>query len=136
MLIGKSTVKYLVDEAKRLNLDGVELLDSIPESRLSDIYNGVGPDRFPWILRVILSICNICILPAVLIHDVEFSIGGTEDDFHHANIRLYNNAKTCILDKFNDSKFLESLGFTKVALFAKLCNIFGRRGWKFTDGRD
>lgn len=87
----KRTVSQLVSIASRHDLAGREILDGFSEAELKNIYNGIGPDRFPDWLRTIVTEANGLFEPAALIHDVRYHIGGTKKDFTAANDEFRDN---------------------------------------------
>lgn len=93
--MGKS-IQQLIDSAARHGLDGAEILDSFDETELANIYNGIGPDRFPAWLRAIVTEANGLFEPAALIHDVRYHIGGDREDFTYANDEFRSNCYTLV----------------------------------------
>ena len=47
----ETEVESLITEAKSLNLENIGILDRYSLSQIAEIYNGIGPDRFPEWLR-------------------------------------------------------------------------------------
>ena len=86
----------LITIAKQNQLAGMEMLDDFSYLKLARIYNGVGPDRFPDWLRTIVTEANGLFEPAALIHDVEYYIGGTKENFTAANDRFRENCYTLV----------------------------------------
>ena len=80
----------------QMNLKGKEIVKDFSISEIEAIYNGIGPDRFPEWLRIIITDVNNLLQPAAVIHDVRFDIGGTKEDFHAANREFYENCLTII----------------------------------------
>ena len=121
-------------EAIRLNLDCNDVFVKLDDETIAREFNYIGPDRFPKWLRETLARLHSCLLPAVLIHDLDYYIGGTKEDFHAANRRLNKNMKRCL--KANRSKFgLISYWVERIhiRLFYKLCEKYGFEGWNKTN---
>ena len=85
------TITELICIAKQNQLEGAEILDDYSYLELARIYNGIGPDRFPDWLRAIVTEANGLFEPAALIHDAEYWIGGTKENFTAANDRFRAN---------------------------------------------
>lgn len=86
----------LITIAKQNHLAGAEILDQFSLPDIATIYNGIGPDRFPDWLRAIVTEANGLFEPAALIHDIEYHIGGTKENFTAANDRFRENCYTLV----------------------------------------
>ena len=65
------TTYELIQKAYSLDLEGVHILDKYSITQVSEIYNGIGPDRFPnWLRKIVTESAGI-FEPAAVIHDVE-----------------------------------------------------------------
>ena len=85
--------------AIRLHLDGSQHLEYLPLEVLATAYNGTGPEFLPQKIRDLLDGACRPFLPAVMIHDVDFTFSdGSEESFKQANSRLLCNCITCALD--------------------------------------
>lgn len=127
------SVHELVKRAEKYNLWHLHSLQQIPEDRLLDDYNGVGPDRWPEWLRNAVSWLLQDILEAVIIHDEDYTIGGNYADFLEANAVLADNI--CILAK-------KKYGFWRIRRYfllalapqiEQLTNRYGWVGWNSMD---
>lgn len=125
------TVEILLQKIKELNLDGQDVISHYSVEDIARIYNGIGPDRFPDWLRNFLSELNEIILPAALIHDLDYDLGGNWDDFYASNKRLGNNSIKCIKDKFGKYSLKYWFYLAKVHVFVKICNKYGKPGWNY-----
>ena len=125
----KTPVTDLILTAARLGLEGQEiLLDySIPE--LEQIYNGIGPDRFPDWMREIVTEANGLFEPAALIHDVRYHIGGTREDFTAANSEFRANCYTLIYARFAWYDPRRYKWLFRAWRYAAYCEEFGWPGW-------
>lgn len=84
------------DAAIRLHLDGSHFLAYLPLEVLAASYNGTGPEFLPDSIRQKLDGACRPFLPAVMIHDVDFTLSdGSEESFKQANTRLLGNCITC-----------------------------------------
>lgn len=83
----------------RLNLDGCNTVSALSIDELASAFNGTGPSFFPTRIRAKLDNAARPLLPAIMVHDVDFQKStGREDDFHSANDRLLRNAIRCACD--------------------------------------
>lgn len=84
------------DAAIRLHLDESQYLAYLPIEVLAASYNGTGPEFLPDSIRQQLDAACRPFLPAVMIHDVDFTFSdGSEASFRQANLRLLRNCITC-----------------------------------------
>ena len=84
------------DAAIRLHLDGSQHLAYLPLEVLAAAYNGTGPEFLPQKIRDLLDGACRPFLPAVMIHDVDFTFSdGSEESFKQANRRLLFNCIRC-----------------------------------------
>ena len=67
----QTEVENLISEARALNLENVGILDRYSMEEVSNIYNGIGPDRFPEWLRKTLDKLHPSLRVVALIHDLE-----------------------------------------------------------------
>ena len=90
----ETEVESLITEAKSLNLENIGILDRYSLSQIAEIYNGIGPDRFPEWLREMLDELHPSLCVVALIHDLEYYEGGAKEEFTESNERFYRNGKT------------------------------------------
>ena len=84
------------DAAIRLHLDGSQFLAYLPIDVLAASYNGTGPEFLSQKLRDLLDGACRPFLPAVQIHDVDYTFSdGSKASFKLANLRLLRNCITC-----------------------------------------
>ncbi len=94
----KSAVKFTADQIRNLKrmanekkLKGADVLDQYTDDQMIESFNGAGSSSAPewerWILTKILQKK----LPAILIHDMQFRKGGTDEDFKRVNEELRDN---------------------------------------------
>lgn len=126
-------VSTMIEKSMELGLDDNGLFDKYPIEKIMEVYNGVGPDRFKSWFRDMLSEINAVILPAVLIHDLDYDYGGNWDDFHKANARLGSNAQKCVENEYGICSWRYWFYLAKIYIFVKLCNKYGKPGWHFVE---
>ena len=125
----KKSVQQLIDSAARHGLDGIEILDSFAETELANIYNGIGPDRFPAWLRAIITEANGLFEPAALIHDVRYHIGGTREDFTYANDEFRANCYTLVRAAYSWYDPRRYKWLFRAWRYAGYCQEFGWTGF-------
>lgn len=86
-------------EVERLQLDGWEFVLAVPLDSLLKSYNGTGPEDLPEAIREKLDKIAKPFLPAVMVHDLDFTWSdGTVKAFNAANKRLFKNCIICATD--------------------------------------
>lgn len=128
------TVKELIQKARKLHLENVEILDRYSEEEISRIYNGIGPDRFPDWLRKIVTESAELFEAAALIHDVEYDEGGTREQFTAANDRFRRNCYTLVKDRYGWYDIRRYLWMNKARRWSNYCELFGWSGWTKPEG--
>ncbi len=99
---------------------------NIPPSEAIRIYNGVGPEFLNSDLRKVLDKISKELLPAVMIHDVDFTYGdGTLEDFHRANLSLKMNGIKCANFVYPWYHYKRYLIRAQAKAYAKLCDTIG-----------
>ena len=94
-----STISRLRTEVARLRLIGRDLVLALSLDDLAAAYNGTGPEFLPDAIRAKLDDFARPFLPAVMVHDVEFTYSdGTVGSFRSANRRLLVNCIICACD--------------------------------------
>lgn len=127
--IPMESLETLCKIAREYNLEHVEILRKYTREELSHIFNGIGPDRFPAVLRELLDTLHPSLLPVALIHDVEYEEGGSEADFKASNDRFLTNGKKMAFAKFSWYDPRRYLVWNKARQFSNLCQLFGLKGW-------
>ena len=128
------TVKELIRKARELNLENVGILDRYSVEEIAGIYNGIGPDRFPEVLREFLNTLHPTLQVVALIHDLEYYEGGTRKQFTESNDRFYRNGKTAAFAEYGWYDPRRYLVWNKARQFRNLCELFGRSGWTKPEG--
>ncbi len=124
----------LVQKARDLKLENVEILDRYSEAEIAEIYNGIGPDRFPDWLRKIVTESAELFEAAALIHDVEYDEGGTREQFTAANDRFRRNCYTLVKDRYGWYDIRRYLWMNKARRWSNYCELFGWSGWTKPEG--
>ena len=128
-----SEVEKLMAEARMLNLENVGILDRYSMEEVANIYNGIGPDRFPEWLREMLDELHPSLCVVALIHDLEYYEGGSREEFSESNERFYRNGKTVAFAKYTWYDPRRYLVWNKARQFRNICNAFGWTGWNRTE---
>ena len=96
-MISRREVILLIDQIHQMDLERSDWFDDKTDLQLQQNFNGVGPDWMPDDLREVLSEYLEFFMPAVLIHDADFTwMEKTHPEFNLANKRLYRNCKKII----------------------------------------
>ena len=119
----------LISKAYSLDLEGVHILDKYSVGEIGKIYNRIGPDRFPAIIRKALNKLHPTLLPVALIHDLEYHEGGTSEQFTESNDRFYRNGKKAAFSAYSWYDPRRYLVWNKARQFRNLCQLFGWEGW-------
>ena len=127
--MSSATTIELVRKAYDLKLENVHILDKYSITEIGKIYNGIGPDRFPDWLREIVTASAGLFEPAALIHDVEYHVGGTREQFTAANDRFKQNCYTLVKDRYGWYDPRRYLWLNKARRWGNYCQFFGWDGW-------
>ena len=91
-----SDVSKLRAAVARLRLLGMDRVLSMSVEALAESYNGTGPEFLPQRIRQKLDAVCRPLLPAVMVHDVDFDLSdGSRRSFIIANQHLFWNCITC-----------------------------------------
>lgn len=124
-------VARIQDEVIRLRLDGWEFVKSYQPAELAECYNGTGPEFLPEQIRAKLDDIASPFLPAVMVHDVDFTWSdGTVTAFRAANIRLLRNCITCALDAQPWNSWRRYVLLLEAVTIYKACKQFGWIAWR------
>ena len=118
------------DAAIRLHLDGSQFLAYLPLEVLAASYNGTGPEFLPDSIRQKLDGAGRPFLPAVMIHDVDFTLSdGSEESFKQANTRLLGNCITCALNAHPWTSWKRYALILEAWALYRACEKFGWVAW-------
>ena len=105
-MVTKKELSELLDKIIDYNLEINSEYWKLKQSDLLGIYNGIGPDSFPDYIRNKLSQMLELLLPAVLIHDIDFYFSDcTPKSFYESNNRFYRNIKKIIKHNYSPYSF-------------------------------
>lgn len=122
-------IEELIRKIKTMELEGAEILDRFTAEAIGKIYNGIGPDRFPdWLRKIVTESAGI-FEPAAVIHDVEYDIGGTWQDFTDANERFRRNCYRLVKAEYPWWSPLRYAWLNKARRWANYCQLFGWEGF-------
>ena len=124
------TLTQIITTAKQNNLEGIDIINQFTYLEILHIYNGIGPDRFPEKVRELVTEINELFAPAALIHDLEYYIGGTKEDFTAANDRFRRNCYTLAKAAYGWYDPRRYYWLFKAWRFAGYCQEFGWEGYR------
>lgn len=105
---------------------GLEMRIHLPVEEVARIYNGVGPEWMREELRAKADKLSQTLLPAVMIHDVDYEYGsGTMLDFQLANRRLEANGRKCADYRYGWYNPMRYIVRHQAKVYAKLCDLLG-----------
>ena len=122
-------IEELIRKIKTMELEGAEILDRFTAEAIGKIYNGIGPDRFPDWLRELVTESAGIFEPAAVIHDVEYDIGGTWQDFTDANERFRRNCYRLVKAEYPWWSPLRYAWLNRARRWANYCQLFGWEGF-------
>lgn len=126
-----TTLSDIRDAAIRLHLDGSQHLAYLPMEVLAAAYNGTGPEFLPQNIRDLLDGACRPFLPAVMIHDVDFTFSdGSEESFKQANTRLLGNCITCAMDAHPWTSWRRYALIAEAYVIYRACAKFGWVAWR------
>ena len=118
------------DAAIRLHLDGSQFLACLPIDVLAASYNGTGPEFLPDSTRQKLDAACRPFLPAVQIHDVDYTFSdGSVKAFKQANTRLLRNCITCAMDAHPWTSWKRYALILEAWALYRACEKFGWIAW-------
>ena len=125
-----ATVTRLRAEVARLRLVGRDLVLALPLDALAAAYNGTGPEFLPDAIRAKLDDFARPFLPAVTVHDVDFTYSdGTVGSFRSANRRLLVNCLICALDAHPWHSWRRYALILEAYALYRACAKFGWIAW-------
>ena len=125
-----ATVSHLRAEVARLLLFGRDLVLAQPLDVLAAAYNGTGPEFLSDAIRAKLDDFARPFLPAVMVHDVDFTNSdGTVGSFRSANRRLLVNCIICALDAHPWHSWRRYALILEAYALYRACAKFGWIAW-------
>lgn len=128
-------IQKLLRICQAAELEGLDLVRNFRLQELAEIYNGIGPDRFPEKLRLALDKLHPSLLPAVFIHDIQYHVGGTKADFSASNELFKSNGRKMAFYNYAWYDPRRYIVWNKARFFGDLCQAFGWKGWNKTEER-
>ncbi len=110
-------------------LEGLDIAEQFELEELTNIYNGIGPDRFPEVLRTALDKLHPSLLPVAFIHDIQYHVGGTRKDFTAANDLFKTNGKRMAFARYAWYDPRRYMVWNTARRFGNLCEMFGLKGY-------
>lgn len=127
----KSEVAFLRFMCVSLGLENADILDKYTDAELADSFNGIGPDFFPEWMVSAMNRLSPELLPACMIHDVEWmESDGTMESFHESNGRLRRNGKIIASSLYGFWHPKRYIVKWKARAFSKACESFGCGIWQ------
>lgn len=124
-------IRGLRDVADLYELGNREILLKYSDEELTVIYNGLGSDGFPYLVRKVLTGTNRHLEASALIHDVEWTeADGTYESFTKSNARFTSNSKKYAESKFSVLNPVRYFVIFKGKAFGDLCQKYGWAAWK------
>ncbi|OQA82184.1 MAG: hypothetical protein BWY31_03326 [Lentisphaerae bacterium ADurb.Bin242] len=128
-------ILQLIRKAVECELEGTWIFQRYTMAELAEIYNGIGPDWIPEKLRRFCTKWGWLFEPAALIHDVEYFLGGSEEDFQNSNERFKRNGIKLARAEFSAWNPCRFVWISRARRWGNWCRIFGRTGYHFvSDG--
>lgn len=125
------TVSHLRAEVARLRLYGRDLVLALSPDHLAAAYNGTGPEFLPRAIRAKLDDFARPLLPAVMVHDVDYTFSdGTVGSFRSANRRLLVNCILCALDANPWHSWRRYALILEAYALYRACAKFGWIAWR------
>ena len=98
--------------------------------------NGIGADWMPEVLCDLISTLNPTLKPVAAIHDVEYTIGGTEEDRKAADDRFLENGLKAANYTYGWYNPLRYRVRHQAYKYHALLTAFGSAAWKYTDEKN
>ena len=125
-----TSVSTIRAEVARLRLLGYRRVGALSDADLAAAYNGTGPEFLPATIRAKLDAFACTFLPAVMVHDVDYTFSdGTVGSFRSANRRLLVNCLICALDAHPWHSWRRYALILKAYALYRACAKFGWIAW-------
>ena len=117
-------------EVSRLELQGRDAVLALTLDELDAAFNGCGPEFLPEGARQTLDRVTTVFAPAVMVHDVEFTLAdGLKAAFDAANLRLLVNCAKCALDAAPWYSWKRYALYAEAWTIYRACEKFGWIAW-------
>ena len=120
-------IEALQKKAIKLNLEEAPIIAQFTPEELLIVWNGIGPEWLPAVVRYKLTKYLAIFAPACFIHDFHFwAMGNTLKEFEWANDCLERNARRCIDGETKWYQILRRMaGYYAAHLLAEACRKYG-----------
>lgn len=125
-----SDISAIRADVVRLRLAGHRRVGTLADADLADAYNGTGPEFLPDAIRARLDAVTRPFRPAVMVHDVDFTLSdGTVGSFRAANRRLLVNCIICACDAHPWYSWRRYALILESVVIYRACAKFGWIAW-------
>ena len=122
----EATALRMLNLCRHYKLSGTDLAEGFTAAQLAAMFNGIGPESWPQVLRDALDNLAADLLPTAFIHDIRFATGdGTREDFERANKELRENGEKIAAAKYVWYDPRRYITRRRARTFANLCQCFG-----------
>ena len=120
-------IEALQKKAVELDLEEAPIIAQFTPEELLIVWNGIGPEWLPAVVRYKLTKYLAIFAPACFIHDFHFwAMGNTLEEFEWANDVLERNARRCIDSETKWYQLLRRMaGYYAAHLLAEACRNYG-----------
>ena len=120
-------IAELQQKAVELDLEEAPIIAQFTPEELLIVWNGIGPEWLPAVVRYKLTKYLAIFAPACFIHDFHFwAMGNTLKEFEWANDCLERNARRCIDGETKWYQILRRMaGYYAAHLLAEACRKYG-----------
>ena len=122
-------IEALIAKADEWELHGRSILHQYSIRTMVKEFNGVGPDRMNPFWRWFLTKLSQRYLPAVLIHDMEYTTGGDEEAFHRSNLNLKTNLRIILNKLFHKWNPWYWVEYAAIWIIYRACEYYGPEGF-------
>lgn len=129
-------IEALQKKAIKLDLEEAPIIAQFTPEELLIVWNGIGPEWLPAVVRYKLTKYLAIFAPACFIHDFHFwAMGNSLKEFEWANDCLERNARRCIDSETKWYQIIRRMaGYYAAHLLAEACRNYG---WSaFTAGKE
>ena len=122
----EATALRMLNLCRFYALSGTDLAEGFTAAQLAAMFNGIGPESWPQILRDAIDKLNPDLMPCAFLHDIDFATGdGTREDFDRANSRLRANGEKIANAKYAWYHPMRYITRRRARTFASLCQRYG-----------
>ena len=126
----KIELRQLYAKAVEMELDKADCL-LLPDAHL--YCNGIGADWMPDALCDLISTMNPTLKPVAAVHDVEYTVGGTEDDRKAADERFLANGLKAANYEYGWYNPVRYIVRHQAHKYYTLLRAFGGAAWNYTN---